>query len=174
MKKQIKIDLAENNSFVLYTREISYRTTEDGTVVSLNSKAWIDHIGLGHLSFYCVVTKKSGVSRRKNFRNLETAISYFDSIENNPWHPVCICYVVSVNKQLRQDLKEGKYITLGKKQLACKKRGDITVRATLRQFTDDLGYFVGNVIITKEQEGEKPISKNFLNLNDAIDYYDGI
>jgi len=80
MKKQIKIDLAENNSFVLYTREISYRTTEDETVVSLNSKAWIDHIGLGHLGFYCVVTTKSGVSRRKNFRNLETAISYFDSI----------------------------------------------------------------------------------------------
>lgn len=79
-----------------------------------------------------------------------------------------------MNKQLRQDLKAGKYITLSKKQLSSKKRGDITVRATLRQFTDDLGYFVSNVIITKEQEGEKPVSKNFLNLNDAIEYYDGI
>lgn len=76
--------------------------------------------------------------------------------------------------QLRKDLKAGKYVTLSKKQLASKKRGDITIRATLRNFVDDLGYFVSNVIVTKEQEGERIIAKNFLNLNDAIEYYDSI
>ena len=81
MKQQIRDDLTENNTFILYTREISYKTIERGTTVSLNSKAWIDHIGLGHLKFYCTVTTKGGISRRKNFRNLETAIHFFDQQE---------------------------------------------------------------------------------------------
>lgn len=81
MKKQIRIDLAENNTFVLYTREISYKTISRGATVSLNSKAWIDHIGLGHLKFFCTVTTKDGINRKKNFRNLETALSFFDQQE---------------------------------------------------------------------------------------------